>query len=222
MNFHSSQMAGDIQKSITTTSGSLSPLRQRTQNLARPLQEDETQDNLEIVVFRLGARSEEATNTTVKSGLYAFETAQVREVFPIADASVIATLPGTPPWVRGILNVRGHILAVLDLQKLFGLPSTEAINAPVLILRGENTLTAITHEENAVSSHQAMTTTDVALATTGVTGVQLLPRAQLETGHALDGTPGARYLRGLTQDGIALLDAALLFSDAQLTVQSEF
>ncbi len=142
----------------------------------------------------------------------------MREVFSVADASQIAMLPGTPSWVRGILNVRGRILAVLDLQKLFGLPQQETVaDAPVLILRGEVLTEAALKEEN----ESTLEAGDVALATNGVVGVRILPRAKLETGHALDGTPGARYLRGLTQDGIALLDAALLLSDVQLVVQAE-
>jgi purine-binding chemotaxis protein CheW len=205
-------------------------LRQRRKTLAQPLQADETEDSLEIVVFSLSGdlslqKSLEADSETKPlplqandgglpptSGLYAFETLQVREVFPVADASHIAILPGTPPWVRGILNVRGRILAVLDLQQLFGLPQQETLaEAPVLILRGDT----ISEKEETLQIG------DVALATNGVAGVRILPRTQLETGHALDGTAGARYLRGLTQDGIALLDAGLVLSDMQLVVQAE-
>jgi purine-binding chemotaxis protein CheW len=205
-------------------------LRTRMQTLAQPLLEDEARDSLEIVVFSLGdAPTGEEANTEKPNapvaGQYAFETAQVREVFPVPDATQIARLPGTPPWVRGILNVRGRILTVLDLQHLFGLPEHEAVSgAPVLILRGEVTAetAAETGGEAGVSAADAIVqASDVALATNGVTSVHMLPRAQLETGHALEGTPGARYLRGLTQDGIALLDAALLLSDVQLVVQAE-
>lgn len=223
-------------------------LRQRMQTLAQPLGNDETQDSLEIVVFSLGDKvqrkeypndesaldSSPANQKSVlstshfSSGQYAFETAQVREVFLVTDASQIAKLPGTPPWVRGILNVRGHILAVLDLQKLFGLPEPETVfEAPVLIVRGDvvtETALAVKQEgsgaDNAVRL-EPVAVGDVALATTGVAGVQLLPRTQLETGHALEGTPGASYLRGLTQNGIALLDASLLLSDVKLVVHAE-
>ena len=203
----------------------LSTLRRRRQSLARPFQEDDSEDSLEIVVFYLGApfgvhananqnTGGEKAEISIAASQYAFETSQVGEVFPVPNASQIAALPGTPPWVRGILNVRGRILAVLDLQRLFGLPVSPTIaDAPVLILRGEGIAQTIADGE-VVSG-------DVALATNGVVGVRILPRTQLETGHALDGTPGARYLRGLTADGVALLDAALLFGDAKLIVQAE-
>ncbi len=226
----------------TASSRNVSTLARRKQSLAQPLLADETQDSLEIVVFYLGNKPKpllandetkinalnEVDNTAngplnVAFGQYAFETAQVREVFPVSDASQIAMLPGTPPWVRGILNVRGRILAVLDLQRLFGLPAQETISgAPVLILRSELIAEAHIQAENEDQANETLVVTgDVALATNGVAGVHIVPRTHLETGHSLDGTPGARYLRGLTQDGIALLDAALLLSDVQLNVQSE-
>ena len=201
-------------------------LRRRMQTLAQPLLADETEDSLEIVVFSLGnalkenaaGNHDEASAPGVAFSQYAFETSQVREVFPVPDSLQIAMLPGTPLWVRGILNVRGRILAVLDLKRLFGLPEQETVaGAPVLILRGEVLAEAASKAEN----ESILEAGDVALATNGVIGVRILPRTQLETGHALDGTPGARYLRGLTQDGIALLDAALLLSDVQLVVQAE-
>lgn len=228
--------------SETASSRNASTLARRKHSLAQPLLVDETQDSLEIVVFYLGntptpllANDETKTNAlnevdnaangTLNGafGQYAFETAQVREVFPVTDASQIAMLPGTPPWVRGILNVRGRILAVLDLQQLFGLPAQETTSgAPVLILRSELIAEANWQAENADPTDEALVAAgDVALATNGVAGVHIVPRTHLETGHALDGTPGARYLRGLTQDGVALLDAALLLSDVQLNVHSE-
>lgn len=187
-------------------------LRARRQNLAQPLQDDVAQNELQIVVFYLADER------------YAFETSQVREVFPVPVATQIAPLPGAPLWVRGILNVRGHILAVLNLQNLFGLsgpPHTS--NAPVVILRGAprgvgNHLQ--NSEDDKLGAIQVGQAGDVALATNGVVGVRTLPDTQLEAGHALEGTPGARYLRGLTSEGIALLDAALFFADEQLLVQA--
>ncbi len=80
-------------------------LHERMLHLAAPLQDEALQGGLEIVVFWLAGER------------YAFETSQVREVFAVADATQIVALPGTPPWMQGILNVRGHILAVLDLKR---------------------------------------------------------------------------------------------------------
>lgn len=180
-------------------------LRDRARQLAKPLQEDREgtlNGEVEVVIFQLGHEK------------YALETVQVREVFPVRD---ITSVPGTPPWLLGIINVRGRILAVLDLPYLLGLEASVTTTAtqrankedntqePVLILRGDLV-------ENAG---------DVALSTEGIVGVSVLREREIEAAHALSGAPGARYLRGLTSSHISLLDATLLLSDAQLLVQDE-
>lgn len=221
-------MTTNLSNAQSNTSSTI--LHERMLRLAAPLQDEALQGGLEIVVFWLAGER------------YAFETSQVREVFAVADATQIVALPGTPPWMQGILNVRGHILAVLDLQRLFGLPSPDVPSAsgstasavteappPVLILRGDlapidlsspASVDEVGNGERAGHSGSSISG-DVALATAGVEDVRLLPPVHLEGGHSLEGTPGARYLSGLTQDGIALLDARLLFEDVQLLVQSE-
>src|ERR1700726_1698325 len=50
---------------------------------------------------------------------YAIETRYVREVHPLKD---LTPLPCTPPFVLGIVNVRGRIVPVFDLKKFFDLP----------------------------------------------------------------------------------------------------
>lgn len=214
-------MTTDSSNAQSNTSSS-AILRERMVRLAAPLQNESLQGGLEIVVFWLAGER------------YAFETAQVREVFAVSDAAQIVALPGTPPWMQGILNVRGHILAVLDLQLLFGLPSHSPEEAPastvltdtdapppVLILRGDLMPSASSQETGREESTSYSGSGDVALATAGVEDVRLLPAMHLEGGYALEGTPGARYLSGLTQEGITLLDARSLFEDVQLLVQSE-
>ena len=42
----------------------------------------------------------------------------------------LTRVPGLPAWVRGVANVRGQVLAVLDLRPLLGIPSSAAGAAP--------------------------------------------------------------------------------------------
>jgi purine-binding chemotaxis protein CheW len=96
------------QKEILLPEKKRSLLKKRAQALA--LQEnDETgqQECIEIIVFRLAYET------------YGIETAFVREVYPLKD---MTTLPGTPSFVMGIINVRGQIVSVVDLKKFFNLP----------------------------------------------------------------------------------------------------
>ncbi|MEW6756055.1 MAG: CheR family methyltransferase [Candidatus Latescibacterota bacterium] len=83
-------------------------LRARARALARqPAREGAPQDALQVIEFLLAQET------------YALELAYVREVYPLRD---LAVLPCTPPFVLGIASVRGQVLPVLDLKKLFELP----------------------------------------------------------------------------------------------------
>ena len=66
---------------------------------------------------------------------YALETAFVREVYPLKE---FTPLPCTPPFVLGIISVRGQILAVIDLKRFFNLPEKglSDLNKVIILRRG--------------------------------------------------------------------------------------
>jgi purine-binding chemotaxis protein CheW len=47
----------------------------------------------------------------------------VREIVPLQG---VTRVPGTPPWVRGVCNLRGTVLPVVDLGTRFGFGETAA------------------------------------------------------------------------------------------------
>lgn len=53
---------------------------------------------------------------------YGINVLQVQEVLPMTD---IAPVPGAPPFVMGIINLRGNVVTVLDTRMRFGLPLRE-------------------------------------------------------------------------------------------------
>jgi purine-binding chemotaxis protein CheW len=55
-------------------------------------------------------------------------------VAEIVRAVTIAPLPNAPPAVEGIINVRGSIVAVLDIRRRFGLPAKPLDPAHYLVL----------------------------------------------------------------------------------------
>ncbi len=67
-------------------------------------------DEIQLVTF-LVAREE-----------YAFPIASVREVLRIGD---ITEVPDVAPYLLGILSIRNALLPVVDIRRLFGLPSLE-------------------------------------------------------------------------------------------------
>lgn len=52
---------------------------------------------------------------------YAVPILKVREIAPYDQATRV---PNTPPWIRGVVNLRGQVLPVVDLAVKFGLPET--------------------------------------------------------------------------------------------------
>jgi purine-binding chemotaxis protein CheW len=59
----------------------------------------------------------------------------VAEVVP--PAATFVQVPRTPPSVRGAMNVRGRVVAVVDLAPLLGLPPTPGAPGQVLVLDRE-------------------------------------------------------------------------------------
>lgn len=48
----------------------------------------------------------------------------ILKVTEIIECVSLTHVPGTPPWIRGVLNLRGAVVPVVDLAVKFGLPPT--------------------------------------------------------------------------------------------------
>jgi purine-binding chemotaxis protein CheW len=67
--------------------------------------------------------------------LFAVDVARVREVL---DLSEITRVPTAPPYMRGVVNVRGSAVPVVDLRLKFGLPPTaDTVNTRIVVLELE-------------------------------------------------------------------------------------
>ncbi len=82
-------------------------LKARADLLARPFGAAQVGEVIEIVEFMLADER------------YGLESNFVREVYPLKDYT---PLPCTPPFVLGLLNVRGRIISVIDIKKFFDMP----------------------------------------------------------------------------------------------------
>ncbi len=95
-------------------------LRKRARELARPVtQLQGGERRLSLLEFRLGPEA------------YAIEARHVREVVP---TNFLAPLPGVPPFVLGIVSVRGLIWSVMDLRVFFSIPKRGISDHPRAIL----------------------------------------------------------------------------------------
>lgn len=92
----------------------------------------------------MSAITETAQYITFKLGdeSFALNVAQVREVL---ELPLITKVPTAPPYMRGVVNVRGKALPVVDLRLKFGLPpAPDTVNTRIIVIEleldGESTV----------------------------------------------------------------------------------
>lgn len=162
--------------------------KDRAKALARQ-EKDETagSENIGVVEFRLANEK------------HAVESAYVREVLPLKE---LAAIPCTPPYVLGVINVRGQILSVIDLRVFFELTREAATRATRIIVLRLNEM-------------------ELGIAADAVAGARSIPLDRVHAG--LPTLTGIRetYLRGVAGEDLVILDAAKLLADKSLVVNEE-
>ncbi|MEA3211647.1 MAG: purine-binding chemotaxis protein CheW [Chthoniobacter sp.] len=130
---------------------------------------------------------------------YGIELARVRQVIALKE---ITPVPCTPRFVLGIINLRGEIQTVIDIRKFFDLPD-----------RGITQLNRI-----IVIQSEGL---HLGILADAIRGVRTIPRDSLQPpGPTFTGVR-ADYLRGVTEDRMAVLDAAKILSDEGITIYEE-
>jgi purine-binding chemotaxis protein CheW len=68
---------------------------------------------------------------TLDEELFAVEIGKVREVL---DFTAITKVPQTPHYMRGVINLRGSVVPVVDMRLKLGLPPTETTVKSCIII----------------------------------------------------------------------------------------
>ncbi|MBI5894162.1 MAG: chemotaxis protein CheW [Deltaproteobacteria bacterium] len=64
--------------------------------------------------------------------IFAFDISQVREVL---DFTTVTKVPRTPEFMRGVINLRGSVVPVVDMRIKFGMPKAEkTVNTCTIIV----------------------------------------------------------------------------------------
>ena len=64
--------------------------------------------------------------------IFALDVAKVREIL---DFTKVTKVPQTPDFMRGVINLRGSVLPVMDLRLKFGMSATEkTVNTCVIVV----------------------------------------------------------------------------------------
>ena len=162
-------------------------LKARAYALAQETQREDTAECIEVVEFLLAYER------------YGLELLYVREVYPLKE---LTSLPCTPPFVVGIINVRGRLLSVLDIKKFFDLPAQGLTDLNKVI---------IVHDPSM----------EFGILADALLGVRSIPIEEIQA--SLPTLTGIReeYLKGVTKDRLVILDAGRLLSDKKIIVHEE-
>lgn len=159
-------------------------LRERARHLALPLEEPGG-ERLQVLRFMSGGQT------------YALDCAYIREVAPLVQ---MTPLPGVPPFVLGVVNMHGMIVAILDLHYILGIPAAQTGEAgTIIILQGA--------------------ASEFGLRADVVLGFESIPVASLHVPLPASQEAGATYIEGITIDGMALLASEKLLLDRALIVE---
>ncbi len=153
----------------------------------------------EIGEASIAGETVEVVEVLLAGEKYAVESGYVREVYPLKE---ITKLPGTPPFVLGITNVRGRVVAVNDLRSFFGLPETRTAEGGKLVILSDDAM-------------------ELGVLADDVVGVRTLRLAELQAPLVSAGGGGADYFRGVTGDRLLVLDAEKILSDRRMVVREE-
>jgi purine-binding chemotaxis protein CheW len=62
---------------------------------------------------------------------YAVNILKVKEII---EYDTITSVPNTAPWIRGVTNLRGNVVPVIDLAVKFGLPASQASKFSCIVI----------------------------------------------------------------------------------------
>lgn len=142
---------------------------------------------LEVTSFRLGREQ------------YAFESRLIREIVRLREYT---PLPCVPPFIAGILNLRGWIIALLDLRQVLGLPGAAITETTQVIVLSDNGM-------------------EFGVLIDAMDGVSHIPLSGIQQQTPMPCHQHHRYIRGVTTERMLILDARQLLNDPLLRVQEE-
>jgi purine-binding chemotaxis protein CheW len=160
-------------------------LEQRARALARvPALPPPAAQVLDVVTFSLANLD------------YAIELGIVHKIVPLTE---LTPIPGAPDFFVGVINVRGEILPIVDLHRLYGMARSGWTDQSwAIVLGGERHEFALladkVHEATTLGTDQVL---DWQGSATGV---------------------GRQSVRGMTEGALIVLDGAALLEDDRLVI----
>ncbi len=171
-------------------------LHQRAQNFKEMEIDDDIGELVDVLEF------------TLYNERFAFPLQWVGEVCRVAE---ITEIPGTPKFVKGVVNLRRKIYSVVDLAVLLALPTPDVVTVVNSVRIRDNSADILLLTLVA----EAM---EFAVKIDSLNGVTSLPLRDLQGGLPTLSGAQANYFKGVTIDNLVVLDAERLLHDKKLVV----
>lgn len=169
---------------------------QRAAKLAQVPTADHEGERVDLVLIRLGRE------------LYGLDARYVSEIMPLGE---ITFVPRVPKWVAGVVNRRGRIFSVINLQRFFDLPAVENKQPPRLLVIETPDM-------------------ELALQADDVLSIESISVAQIEAAPGTARSLPPEYVRGVAwherpssheRSLVVVLDLLALLGDKRLVVHEE-
>lgn len=138
--------------------------------------------------------------------VFALHIANVREVLELTP---ITRIPRTPDFMRGVINLRGHAVPVMDLRRKFGMPAAETtVDTCIIIVEVEY------EGEEIIMGGLVDSVREV---------FEIAPE-RIETAPRMGTSISTDYIKGIGKQDeqfIIILDIARVFSSAELAMARE-
>jgi purine-binding chemotaxis protein CheW len=144
-----------------------------------------------------GARTQEYLSFVLGREEYAIDILSVREIRGYDAPTTIANAPG---FIKGVINLRGTIVPIVDLRLKFNLDQADYNAFTVVIIL------------NVVGR-------DIGIVVDGVSDVAIIRRDQILPPPEFAATVNARYIHGLCTLGermLVVLDIELLMNSSEM------
>lgn len=168
-------------------------LAERARVLAQPLHDQGTENVLHLVVITLGDEC------------YGVDSRWVQEVVP---ATRVTRLPGAAAYWAGLVNLRGRLIPLLDLNRFLVTVGVHAAQPPVPLATNRIVLVSAAGLE-------------VGLLADAVGEVRRVAASQIGPSLADGAGSNQPVIAGVTADLLSVLDLEALLRDPQLAIKDD-
>ncbi|MCX6283512.1 MAG: chemotaxis protein CheW [Bacteroidetes bacterium] len=130
---------------------------------------------------------------------YCIESSFLKEVLSLKELTFI---PGVPAFIQGIINLRGQVMSLMNLRKFLDLKETGI------------------SEQNKVMvvSHKGL---EIGILVDRISGMFTVGGSEIDQALINFGGQGAEFIKGVTREGVIVLDCAALLESKKILIQGK-